>query len=97
MSNYATMRYYKVVNVAFKKGSEIDIGPGVNMFAYFKQKYSITLKNQNQPLLEVEMKMKNTTNPTYLFPQLCLMTGIPDDFDEMRRKKVSEATILNPP
>ncbi len=25
------------------------------------------------------------------------MTGIPDDFDEMRRKKVSEATILNPP
>jgi cell fate regulator YaaT (PSP1 superfamily) len=25
------------------------------------------------------------------------LTGIPDDFDEMRRKKVSEATILNPP
>lgn len=41
--------------------------------------------------------MKKCTNPTYLFPELCLMTGIPEDFDEMRRKKVSEATILNPP
>ena len=24
------------------------------------------------------------------------MTGIPDNFDEMRRKKVSEQTILDP-
>jgi len=24
------------------------------------------------------------------------MTGIPDDFDEMRRKKISENTIKNP-
>ena len=28
-----------------------------------------------------------------MVPQLCLMTGIPDDFDEFRRKKISEATI----
>jgi len=24
------------------------------------------------------------------------MTGIPEDFDEMRRKKISESTIKNP-
>lgn len=28
-----------------------------------------------------------------MVPELCLMTGIPDDFDEFRRKKISEATI----
>lgn len=25
------------------------------------------------------------------------MTGIPENFDEMRRKKISESTIKNPP
>lgn len=28
-----------------------------------------------------------------MLPELCLMTGIPDDFDEFRRKKISQATI----
>ena len=28
-----------------------------------------------------------------MIPELCLMTGIPDDFDEFKRKKISEATI----
>lgn len=32
-----------------------------------------------------------------MVPEFCLMTGIPDDFDEMRRKKVSEHAIKNPP
>jgi hypothetical protein len=31
-----------------------------------------------------------------LIPELLLMTGIPDDFDEFRRKKISEATIKSP-
>jgi hypothetical protein len=47
------MRYYKVINVVFKKGSEVDISAGLNMFDYFKQKYAITVKSENQPLLEV--------------------------------------------
>ena len=32
----------------------------------------------------------------YLVPELCLMTGIPDNFDEFRRKKISEQTIKSP-
>lgn len=28
-----------------------------------------------------------------MVPEICLMTGIPDDFDEYRRKKISQATI----
>jgi hypothetical protein len=28
-----------------------------------------------------------------MIPELCLMTGIPDDFDEFRRKKITQATV----
>ena len=28
-----------------------------------------------------------------MIPEICLMTGIHDDFDEFKRKKISEATI----
>jgi hypothetical protein len=31
-----------------------------------------------------------------LVPELCLMTGIPENFDEFRRKKISECTIKDP-
>lgn len=40
--------------------------------------------------------MGSDDRPTYLVPELCLMTGIPDNFDEQRRKSVSQNTILNP-
>ena len=46
---------------------------------------------QGQPLLEVENKRSSTK--TYLLPELCLMTGIPENFDEIRRKRISDATI----
>jgi hypothetical protein len=46
------------------------------------------------------MKRRQTVGsddrPTYLVPELCLMTGIPDNFDEQRRKIVSQNTILPP-
>jgi hypothetical protein len=37
----------------------------------------------------VEQKSKNAGDRTILVPELCLMTGIPDDFDEQKRKKIS--------
>ena len=40
--------------------------------------------------------MKNKDRSIYLIPELMLMTGIPDNFDEMRRKKISEQTIKAP-
>ena len=47
-----------------------------------------------QPLIVIEGRDKE--KPAYLIPELMLMTGIPDNFDEMRRKKVSEKTIKDP-
>ena len=57
------------------------------MVQYYKDKYEIEIKNLKQPLLVVEGSRKEET--VLVIPELMLMTGIPDDFDEMRRKKIS--------
>lgn len=57
------------------------------MVQYYKDKYEIEIKNLKQPLLVVEGSKKEET--VLVIPELMLMTGIPDDFDEMRRKKIS--------
>ena len=72
-----------------------------NLKVYYKNKYNIDLKSETQPLLVVEnkiMRREKTANqgPTYLLPELCSMTGIPDNFDEQRRKAISQQTILAP-
>lgn len=57
-------------------------------------KYNIRIENEKQPLLVVKDKKKE--NPDLMIPELCLMTGLPDNFDEFRRKKISESTIKSP-
>jgi len=52
------------------------------MVSYYKDKYNVTIQNLKQPLLKVEdKKKKEGQGPTLILPELCLMTGIPDDFD----------------
>jgi hypothetical protein len=31
-----------------------------------------------------------------LIPELLLMSGLPDDFDERKRREISDATIVSP-
>lgn len=31
-----------------------------------------------------------------LIPEFCLLSGLPDDFDEMKRREVSKFTIVGP-
>ena len=66
------------------------------MLKYYQEKYNISLKKKNQPLLVAEQRKKRKEGQTIALPELMLMTGIPDDFDEFRRKKVSENTIKPP-
>ena len=42
------------------------------------------------------IKNKKKPEPDLMIPELCLMTGLPDNFDEFRRKKISESTIKPP-
>ena len=56
------------------------------LIEYYLKKYDIEVKNKRQPLLVTESKKGENTNPIYLVPELMLMTGIPDNFDERRRR-----------
>ena len=92
MTNYGKTRYYKVEEILFLNLEMVYLdGDKTNIIDYYKDKYQIELKSKSQPILEVENKRSSTK--TYLLPELCLMTGIPENFDEMRRKRISEATI----
>ena len=37
--------------------------------------------------------LSQDTSKTIFIPEFCVMTGIPDSFDEFKRKKISESTI----
>ena len=98
MTNYGRSRYYRVEDVDFRKPAEVTLdNKGTTLLDYYRIKYNMSIKNLKQPLLRVEdRKRKVEEGPVLLVPEFCLLTGIPDTFDEFRRKKVSEATIKNP-
>ena len=102
MTTYGKPTFYRVLDIEFKKLEDVYVNQECqNLIIYYQKKYNIKVK-PIQPLLTVENKIRrrekagSTQGPTYLLPQLCSMTGIPDNFDENRRKKVSQQTILDP-
>lgn len=93
--NYGNGRYYKIEDIVYKDlTEEFTCGEKINMLDYYRTKYNISIKKPKQPLLKVENKKQGGIE-ILLVPELCLMTGIPDDFDEFKRKKISEQTILD--
>lgn len=56
---------------------------------YYKEKYNISIGNTSQPLLISRNRNRKDTSKVYLVPELCLMTGIPGDIDEIKRKRIS--------
>ena len=103
MTNYGKSTFYRVVDVDFKSMMEVPISKEIpNLKDYYRRSYNLDIRHEGQPLLLVENKIQRreragtSSGPTYLIPELCSLTGIPDNFDEQRRKKISEQTILNP-
>lgn len=86
--------YHKILDLEFREIESIMLDEKLSLLDYYEQKYKIKIKNMKQPLIVIEGRDKE--KPAYLIPELLLMTGIPDNFDEMRRKKVSEKTIKDP-
>jgi hypothetical protein len=54
-------------------------GETTSISKYYQEKYNITIRNLKQPLLKVENKKGKFD--ILLVPELCLMTGIPENFD----------------
>jgi hypothetical protein len=98
MANYGKTSYYTVQDIMFDELDKIVLeGTNTTLRTYYEDKYKIQIKNPKQPLLVAENRKKDdNAQKTLLVPELMLMTGIPDDFDEMRRKKISESTIKQP-
>jgi hypothetical protein len=88
MSNYGKTAYYRVSDVKFiDLQTVIFDNSEICLLDYYKKKYNITITNLKQPLLCSEGK--NKENEMLLIPELFLMTGIPENFDEQRRKRIS--------
>ena len=83
MTNYGKTSYHKIEEIVFQDLENIQLeDANLSLREYYQQKYGITIKNSKQPLLRVESKRKgNKEFQIYLVPELCLMTGIPDNFD----------------
>lgn len=103
MTNYGKSTFYRVLDVEFRSMLEVPISEEIpNLKEYYRLRYNLQVKQEAQPLLVVENKLQrreragSREGPTYLIPELCSLTGIPDNFDEQRRKKISEQTILSP-
>lgn len=83
MTNYGKTSYHKIEEVVFQEIDSINLeDASMTLREYYLKKYNITIKNPKQPLLRVESKRRgNKEFQIYLIPELCLMTGIPDNFD----------------
>ena len=101
MTNYGKMTCYRILDIEFEKSlMEVPISADIpNLKEYYAKRYKIEVKSEKQPLLVVENKIRrrgSTQGPTYLLPELCCITVIPENFDEDRRKQISQQTILAP-
>ena len=86
MTNYGKTVYHKIEEIVFdQKMDEVTIdeekADAMTLLVYYETKYGLKIKNLKQPLLKVETKRRNDTSKILLLPELCLMTGIPENFD----------------
>ena len=96
MTTYGKPMFYRIQDIEFKSLMSVPISDDIpNLKEYYLKKYNIDIKYEQQPLLSVENKIQrrekagSSSGPTYLLRELCMMTGIPDNFDEMTRKSIS--------
>ena len=67
MSNYGKTRYYRIQDIHFINMAEILLeNDTVSLLDYYKNKYQLTPKKPNQPIIEAESK--NDKGKTLLVP-----------------------------
>jgi aubergine-like protein len=106
MADYGKNKCYIIETVLFDVTLESHQfnyqGRPVNILEYYSQCYGIAIQSKKQPLLKAKSNRKckdqekEKENEVILVPELCLMSGLPDDFDERKRREVSEVTITSP-
>lgn len=106
LAMYGNYRYWRIDDVLFDKDCNTfmlendnqqenkEIKNTKTLFEYYKEKYNMEIKKPRQPLLmHHQIKIKKTF---YILPEFCVMTGIPDDFNDFLKKKVTDLCIKSP-
>lgn len=63
---------------------------------YYEVNYGLKISNKKQPLLKAVLSGKKTKQEAFIVPEFLLMPGFPDDFDERKRRMISEFTNIEP-
>ena len=114
LAKYGNLKTYRVSNINFDKspkntnitlkekdGKETQC----NLVNYYKNQYSIKIKDENQPLIEVEMLKKKGPNyepekeTIYLIPELVYLTGLEhgtNSDDNTTKRKITSKTKMRP-
>ena len=104
LAMYGNYRYWRIDDVLFEKdcntflldeaAEQTDKKYNMTLVEYYKEKYNMEIRKPRQPLL---MNVQNKTNKTfYILPEFCVMTGIPDDFNDSQKKRVTDQCIKAP-
>ena len=113
LAKYGNLRTYKVSTINFDKtpnNTTIKIKDingndnSVSLVNYYRNQYGLKIKDENQPLIEVE-RIKKLGEETqielvYLIPELVFLTGLEDsnanNNDNNTRRKITSKTKMKP-
>lgn len=109
MASYGNNRYWRVEDVVFDMNTDefiVNKDTNMNLTQYYQEKYGLTVTKKKTPLFKAslnenkkkggESQPKKEEMEILLLPEFCFISGLPDDFDERKRRDVSAQTIVNP-
>lgn len=104
MADYGKNRYYVIESVLFEVNLETyKFNDGTrerNLLEYYRETYNIDIQSKRQPLVKAynddKSRKENNKIDIILVPELLLMSGLPDNFDERKRRDISDRTIVEP-
>jgi hypothetical protein len=104
MANYGKNRCYRISALSFDTSLDTfqftHRGTTTSLLDYYRHTYDLIITSKKQPLLQAlsnrSSQAPENQETVFLIPELVLMGGLPEDFDERKRREVSERTIVNP-
>ena len=113
LTQYGNFRTYKINSINFDKTPKNtsikikDINGNINNVSlsnYYYNQYGVKIKDEDQPLIEVEKKTKSGEKSEieiiYLIPELVCLTGLEDDptagSNDNTRRKITNKTKMKP-
>ena len=112
LTKYGNLRTYRINTINYDKNPNNtsltikDINGNMNSVSlvnYYKNQYNIKIKDESQPLIEVERLLRkgenSETDIIYLVPELVYLTGLEDSSNttnDNTRRKITSKTKMKP-